>query len=71
MHVDEVGARAREGTGEVLTEAAAATAVTSRSLAIPAAFSFVADKPFLFALRDETSGQVLMAGYIGDAAKAQ
>ncbi|WP_413991336.1 serpin family protein [Labrys okinawensis] len=53
------------------TEAAAATAVTSRSLAIPATFSFVADKPFLFALRDETSGQVLMAGYIGDAAKAQ
>ncbi|GLS23302.1 serine protease inhibitor [Labrys miyagiensis] len=53
------------------TEAAAATAVTSRSLAMPATFSFVADKPFLFALRDETSGQVLMAGYIGDAAKAQ
>jgi serine protease inhibitor len=53
------------------TEAAAATAVTSRSLAMPATFSFVADKPFVFALRDETSGQVLMMGYIGNAAKAQ
>jgi serine protease inhibitor len=53
------------------TEAAAATAVTSRSLAEPAALTFVADKPFLFALRDETSGQVLVVGYIGDASKVQ
>lgn len=53
------------------TEAAAATAVTSRSLTEPASLAFVADKPFLFALRDGASGQTLMAGYIGDASKAQ
>ena len=26
----------------------------------------VVDKPFLFALRDQTSGLILLAGYVGD-----
>lgn len=69
--IDEIIQKVVVTMDEKGTEAAAATAVTSRSLADPAPFSFVADKPFLFALRDETSGQTLMAGYIGDASKAQ
>ncbi|WP_448149641.1 serpin family protein [Labrys miyagiensis] len=69
--IDKIIQRVALTVDEKGTEAAAATAITSRSLAMPATFTFVADKPFLFALRAATSGQILMAGYIGDAAKAQ
>jgi serine protease inhibitor len=48
------------------TEAAAATAaVTKRSFTVDAV-KMIVDKPFLFALRDQTSGLILLAGYVGD-----
>lgn len=55
VRVDEAG-----------TEAAAATAVvTTRSLHT-AGHRITFDKPFLFALRDRTTGLVLLSGYVGN-----
>jgi serine protease inhibitor len=50
------------------TEAAAATALTTRSGMIRMKLNedrLVVDKPFIFALRDKVSGLVLMSGYVG------
>jgi serine protease inhibitor len=55
LRVDEAG-----------TEASAVTAVvTARSAGGPRPEKIVFDKPFMFALRDNTTGLVLMAGYVG------
>jgi serine protease inhibitor len=55
LKVDEAG-----------TEAAAVTAVvTARSAGGPRPEKIVFDRPFMFALRDNTTGLVLMAGYVG------
>lgn len=50
------------------TEAAAATALTTRTAMFKLKQNedrLVVDKPFIFALRDKTSGLVLMSGYVG------
>jgi serine protease inhibitor len=47
------------------TEAAAATAITTRTASIRVQDKLVVDKPFIFALRDKVSGLVLMSGYVG------
>jgi len=50
------------------TEAAAATALTTRTAMIRMKLQedrLVVDKPFIFALRDKISGLVLMSGYVG------
>jgi serpin B len=50
------------------TEAAAATALTTRTAMIKLRLNedrLVVDKPFIFALRDKLSGLVLMSGYVG------
>lgn len=48
------------------TEAAAATTVTtSRSAARAKTVTMVVDKPFVFALRDLSTGLILISGYIG------
>jgi serpin B len=50
------------------TEAAAATALTTRTAVIRMKLNedrLVVDKPFIFALRDKISGLVLMSGYVG------
>jgi serpin B len=48
------------------TEAAAATAVvTTRSLAGPDHVKMIVDKPFVFALRDQATGLILLMGYVG------
>ena len=53
------------------TEAAAATAVTTwRSSPMENFTKMVADKPFIFALRDKRTGLVLLNGYIGNAKMA-
>lgn len=57
IEVDEEGA-----------EAAAATAVmATRSLEADDNIHMVVDKPFVFALRDEASGMILLGGYVGSA----
>jgi serpin B len=51
------------------TEAAAATALTTRTAMIKLRLNedrLVVDKPFIFALRDKLSGLVLMSGYVGN-----
>ena len=57
IRVDETG-----------TEAAAASAATMVAGARRAddLVSVLVDKPFLFALRDEVHGMILLAGYVGD-----
>ena len=50
------------------TEAAAATAITTRTASIRVKLpedKLVVDKPFIFALRDKVSGLVLVSGYVG------
>lgn len=54
MRVDEAG-----------TEAAAATAVVAKRSMQAAVPRIAFDKPFVFALRDRTTGLVLLSGYMG------
>ncbi len=56
------------GINEQGTEAAAATAVTTRTASIRLKLNedkLSVDKPFIFALRDKVSGLVLVSGYVG------
>jgi serpin B len=48
------------------TEAAATTAVTGEREFVTDFVKMTVDKPFMFALRDEKSGLVLLEGYVGD-----
>jgi serpin B len=47
------------------TEAAAATAVTGVT-SVPATMDYVVNRPFLFLLRDQTTGNILFVGRIND-----
>jgi serpin B len=47
------------------TEASAATAVMAERGVDPNYVKMVVDKPFMFALRDNTTGLILIAGYVG------
>lgn len=56
------------GVNEQGTEAAAVTAITTRTAAIRLRQNeerLTVDKPFIFALRDRLSGLVLLSGYVG------
>ncbi len=55
------------GINEQGTEAAAATSVTVRAASIAPSRNdaIVLDKPFIFALRDNATGLILLSGYIG------
>lgn len=48
------------------TEAAAATGVEVGVTAIPQTFEFIANRPFLFVISDQPTGQVLFAGIVVD-----
>lgn len=70
LHIDQIVHRAVIEVAEESTEAAAATAVGVRSLAVPAPMptpvSFRVDHPFLFYLVDDTTGAILFQGRIAD-----
>jgi serpin B len=52
---------------EAGSEAAAATAVTTRVVSAgPDDRTMVVDKPFVFALRDRSTGMILLCGYIAE-----
>lgn len=65
--VDDVIHEAFIEVNEQGTEAAAATAVVIRTTAMPFdPISFVADRPFLFLLRDRNTGTILFMGRLED-----
>jgi serpin B len=69
VHIDQIVHRAVIEVAEESTEAAAATAVGTRSAAIArpiAPVSFRVDHPFLFYLIDDTSGAILFQGRVAD-----
>jgi serpin B len=61
IEVDEDGAEA----------AAATAAIGTRMLEADEAIHMIVDKPFIFALRDKTTGVILVAGYIGQPPKGK
>jgi serpin B len=72
LYVDDVYHDATVTVDETGTEAAAATAaVIDFTSAPPTEFEFVADRPFLFAIRDRPTGAVLFLGRVVDAGAAQ
>ncbi len=72
LKIGEVRHAAQIGVTEAGTEAAATTIVGLEPTAAstPSA-SFVADRPFLFFVRDTRTGAILFAGRLADAATAQ
>ena len=69
LHIGQVLHKASIGVNEKGTEAAAATGIEEKSLvSIPEGFkpTFRADRPFLFLIRDKTTGGILFIGRIVD-----
>lgn len=64
--VDEVYHKAFIALDEQGTEAAAATAVVARDESAPAPATVVLDRPFLFLIYDEPTGQILFIGRLLD-----
>jgi serpin B len=70
LHIARVLQKLELRISEEGTEGAAATAVmTTRSLA-PPQLVVTFDKPFIFALRDHTTGLIVFMGYVGAPPKA-
>jgi serpin B len=61
IEVDEEGAEA----------AAATAAIGTRTLEADDSIHMVVDKPFVYALRDKTTGMILIAGYVGQPPKGK
>ena len=66
--IDEVKHKTFIEVNEEGTEAAAVTSVGVRLTSLPVRFSFVADRPFLLAIRDTQSGALLFLGAIANPA---
>lgn len=67
MYISEVNHQAVLKVNEEGTEAAAATSIGFRVTSLPAyEFHFVADRPFLVAIRDEVTGTLLFIGSVAD-----
>ncbi|MBS3761560.1 MAG: serpin family protein, partial [Halodesulfurarchaeum sp.] len=72
LYIDEVYHDTFISVDETGTEAAAATgAVAGLTSAPKNEFEFVADRPFLIAIRDRPSGALLFLGRVVDAGAAQ
>ncbi|MFB6085586.1 MAG: serpin family protein [Halodesulfurarchaeum sp.] len=72
LYIDDVYHDTYIGVDETGTAAAAATGVVINYTAAPAeTFKFVADRPFLFAIRDRPTGTILFLGRVVDAGAAQ
>jgi serpin B len=66
LRISRVQQRLELSVDEEGTEAAAATAAVATRSAEPEFVKFTADKPFVFALRDQRSGVILLSGYVGN-----
>jgi serpin B len=64
LFIDEVYHKAFVAMDEEGTEAAAATAVVTRDVSAPPPAEFTADRPFLFLILDEPTGQILFVGRV-------
>ena len=62
LYIDEVYHKAFVALDEQGTEAAAATAVVARETSLPPPAQLALDRPFMFAIYDEPTGQVLFVG---------
>ncbi|MDZ7850432.1 MAG: serpin family protein [Halodesulfurarchaeum sp.] len=72
LFIDDVYHDTYIGVDETGTEAAAATGAVIGYTSAPAdPFEFVADRPFLFAIRDRPTGAILFLGRVVDAGAAQ
>jgi len=70
LRIDDVFHDTYIAVDEQGTEAAAASAVEAVPNSSPA-YSFTADRPFLFAIRDRPTGTILFLGRVTDAGDAQ
>lgn len=66
LFIDGIYHKAFVALDEEGTEAAAATAVVSSVVSAPPPAEFILDRPFLFAIYDEPTGQVLFLGRLLD-----
>jgi len=66
MRLARVQQRVELKVDEEGTEAAAATAAVATRSAEARIVKLVADKPFMFALREQTSGLIIVAGYVAN-----
>jgi serpin B len=70
LHIEEVKHKAFIEVNEAGTEAAAATSVGMEFTSIepdkPPRFSFVADRPFFYAIRDGKNGSIIFMGVVMD-----
>jgi serpin B len=66
MQLARVQQRVELKVDEEGTEAAAATAAVTTRSAVGRIVKLVADKPFMFALREQTSGLIIVAGYVAN-----
>jgi serpin B len=64
--IDEAYHKTFIDVNEKGTEAAAATAVTIRDSALVPEHVFAADRPFLFVIRDRSTGEILFLGRVTD-----
>lgn len=70
LYIGKVIHQAFVAVDEKGTEAAAATAVTMQTMAIPVEpLTLTVDRPFIFAIRDLQSGQILFLGRVLDPTK--
>jgi serpin B len=66
VFVDDVYHKAFVAVDEQGTEAAAATAIVTKTTSAPQPATFVADRPFLFLIYDDPTGQILFVGRLTD-----
>ena len=64
IYISKVKQKTYVDVNEEGTEAAAVTSVELRETALPDRFTFRADRPFLFVLRERFSGTILFAGIL-------
>jgi serine protease inhibitor len=64
LHISRVKQKAFIDVHELGTEAAAATSVVMRVTSMPPELTF--DRPFVFAIRERSSGTLLFVGRVGD-----
>jgi serine protease inhibitor len=68
LHISRVKQKAFIDVHELGTEAAAATAVVASVTSMPPELRF--DRPFLFAIRERSSGTLLFIGRVGDPSRS-